>query len=170
MLIFVYGGSASGKSEYAEERLCAISSREKYYIATMEDGSDESRRRIMRHRQLRSGKGFITLEQPRDIQNANAKGCALLECLTNLVANEMFRGGKIFPYKYVAEKIISGIDKLYKKLEALIVVSGDVFGGGTFYDEATLAYMKALAMANSYFTSKADEAVQVVCGIPVYMS
>lgn len=61
---------------------------------------DEGQRKIDRHRRLRAGKGFITIEQPRDIQNAvsmlQSENClktgrsALLECMSNLVANEMF--------------------------------------------------------------------------------
>ena len=61
---------------------------------------DEGQRKIDRHRRLRAGKGFITIEQPCDIQNAVSKlqsesslktgRSALLECMSNLVANEMF--------------------------------------------------------------------------------
>lgn len=61
---------------------------------------DEGQRKIDRHRRLRAGKGFITIEQSRDIKKAVEKlqsesslktgRSALLECMSNLVANEMF--------------------------------------------------------------------------------
>lgn len=104
MITLITGGSGSGKSAYAEKYICHVSNekgyKEKYYIATMQVFDDEGQRKIDRHRRLRAGKGFITIEQPRDIQNAVSKlqsesslktgRSALLECMSNLVANEMF--------------------------------------------------------------------------------
>lgn len=104
MITLITGGSGSGKSAYAEKYICHVSNekgyKEKYYIATMQVFDDEGQRKIDRHRRLRAGKGFITIEQPRDIKKAveklQSENClknvrsALLECMSNLVANEMF--------------------------------------------------------------------------------
>lgn len=72
MITLITGGSGSGKSAYAEKYICHVSNekryKEKYYIATMQVFDDEGQRKIDRHRRLRAGKGFITIEQPRDIQ------------------------------------------------------------------------------------------------------
>lgn len=77
MITLITGGSGSGKSAYAEKYICHVSNekgyKEKYYIATMQVFDDEGQRKIDRHRRLRAGKGFITIEQPRDIQNAVSK-------------------------------------------------------------------------------------------------
>ena len=95
MITLITGGSGSGKSAYAEKYICHASSekgyKEKYYIATMQVFDDEGQLKIDRHRRLRAGKGFITIEQPRDIQNAVSKlqseNClktgrsAMLECM-----------------------------------------------------------------------------------------
>ena len=64
MLILVMGGSASGKSEYAESLVAASSIHERYYIATMMPYDDECLRRIERHRAMRAQKGFITVDRP----------------------------------------------------------------------------------------------------------
>ena len=56
MLIYVYGGSGSGKSAYAEQRIVASGEKKRYYVATMEPFGTEGRRRIARHRALREGK------------------------------------------------------------------------------------------------------------------
>ena len=104
MITLITGGSGSGKSAYAEKYICHVSNekgyKEKYYIATMQVFDDEGQRKIDRHRRLRAGKGFITIEQHRDIKKAVEKlqsesslktgRSALLECMSNLVANEMF--------------------------------------------------------------------------------
>ncbi len=68
MFLFVTGGTASGKSEYAEqqaERIAAVEAAERgedeaviIYAATMSDSSADSVERIKRHRRRRSGKGI----------------------------------------------------------------------------------------------------------------
>ena len=66
MLRLIIGGSASGKSEYAERLVCSLSGK-RIYVATMEPFGEEGRERIARHRKLREGKGFVTAEVPRDL-------------------------------------------------------------------------------------------------------
>ncbi len=97
MFVLVVGGSGSGKSAYAEELSVSLSSpgMEKYYLATMQVFDQEGQRRVERHRALRQGKGFLTIEQPAQIHRAAGKmgagdKVALLECISNLTANEMF--------------------------------------------------------------------------------
>ena len=63
MLALVLGEAASGKSEFAEQLAMSLAD-ERYYIATMQVSDSESQQRIERHRQMRQGKGFVTLEQP----------------------------------------------------------------------------------------------------------
>ena len=65
MIHLVIGGSGSGKSEFAENLL--EDSQRKYYIATMQVYEEEGRKKVARHRRLRAGKGFQTIEQPRDM-------------------------------------------------------------------------------------------------------
>ena len=63
MKVLVTGGAASGKSEYAEKVLLSLAgSGEKLYIACMRNDS-EAAKRIARHRALREGKGFVTIEK-----------------------------------------------------------------------------------------------------------
>lgn len=98
--ILVLGAAGSGKSAYAEQ-LCVDSARKlragSLYLATMPSGGEDARRRIERHRKLREGKGFETLELPRLLFGTDedmllrAQGEAvLLECVGTLVANELF--------------------------------------------------------------------------------
>ena len=62
MFVLINGGSGSGKSEYAENRAVMLSKKEGlllYYIATMKPFGEEGKRRVERHRRLRSGKGYF---------------------------------------------------------------------------------------------------------------
>ena len=86
----------------AEEIVTELSDPDhRIYIATMIPYGKEGRERVRRHRMMRDGKGFITIEAPFDIcsslsdydmSNGSMLGdmTVLLECLSNLVANELF--------------------------------------------------------------------------------
>ena len=62
MMHLVTGASASGKSAYAEDLLVLAKSAEKYYIATMRPWGAEGAARVKKHRAMREGKGFQTIE------------------------------------------------------------------------------------------------------------
>lgn len=107
MITLVTGGSGSGKSAYAEDVAVSAEGTEKYYIATMQIYDAEGERKVERHRKLRAGKGFTTIESPRNvgqvvfptftetktvcidcgesepIQKKQEQRTALLECMSN---------------------------------------------------------------------------------------
>lgn len=205
MITLITGGSGSGKSAYAEKYICHASNKkggkEKYYIATMQVFDDEGQRKIDRHRRLRAGKGFITIEQPRDIKDAVSKlqseNClkagrlALLECMSNLVANEMFppvdasdtkeAGGKkealdepenMRDYEntlisLVSKKVLKEVSILSENVAELVIVTNNVFEDGVCYDESTMNYIKAMGIVNRGLAAMAESVVEVVAGIPV---
>ena len=71
MILLVTGGSASGKSEYAENRALQLAKTEQkklIYLAAMKPFGEEAAKRIERHRQLRAGNGFETVERYTDIE------------------------------------------------------------------------------------------------------
>ena len=205
MITLITGGSGSGKSAYAEKYICHASNekgfKEKYYIATMQVFDDEGQRKIDRHKRLRAGKGFITIEQPRDIKDAVSKlqseNClktgrsALLECMSNLVANEMFppvdasdtkeAGGKkealdepenMRDYEntlisLVSKKVLKDVSILSENVAELVIVTNNVFEDGVCYDESTMNYIKAMGTVNRGLAAMAESVVEVVAGIPV---
>lgn len=92
MLIEIIGGSGSGKSEFAEKCCMELCPGKKYYIATMQAFDEEGKCRVLRHRKLRAGKQFITIECQTGLENVQVEEGAtlLLECMSNLTANEMY--------------------------------------------------------------------------------
>ena len=54
MLILVTGGSGSGKSAFAEDRVLSLGEAKRIYIATMHPFDQESFKRIERHRKMRA--------------------------------------------------------------------------------------------------------------------
>lgn len=205
MITLITGGSGSGKSAYAEKYICHVSNengyKEKYYIATMQVFDDEGQRKIDRHRRLRAGKGFITIEQPRDIKKAveklQSENClktgrsALLECMSNLVANEMFppvdvsgmqaaeakketlddpenmNDYETAQISHVSKKVLKEVSILSENVAELVIVTNNVFEDGVSYDESTMNYIKAMGIVNRGLAAMAERVVEVVAGIPV---
>lgn len=172
MTVLVTGGSGSGKSAYAEERAIMLSGQlPRYYIATMRSADQEGKERVAKHRRMRSGKGFCTIEQPVDITKAlesmERDGTALVECLTNLTANEMFAGAEPESCEVTVQKIMQDLRKLREGVQHLVIVTGNVHEDGILYDAATEAYSRVLAMLNIRLAKEADEVTEVVAGIPL---
>lgn len=165
MTVLVIGGAASGKSEYAENLLCRLSGdAPKVYIATMEPHGAEAAARIAKHRQARSGKGFMTLERFTNLSGLRVPdgSAVLLEDLGNLCANEMFspcgsRDGA---------EILRGVYALREQCSHVVIVSNEIFCGGTAYTAETLQYLRTLARLHREIAATADGVCEVVCGIP----
>ena len=162
MVNLVIGAAASGKSEYAEDIVMSLPG-EKIYIATMEPFGAEAEERIARHRVLRAGKGFTTVERPRDLigLTPEADWNVLIEDLPNLAANELFS-----PEGGGADAVLSGVDRICKIVSSVTIVTGDIFSDGAEYDVGTREYMEMLADLHMRIAAKADNVVEVVCGIP----
>ncbi|MCD7726351.1 MAG: bifunctional adenosylcobinamide kinase/adenosylcobinamide-phosphate guanylyltransferase [Clostridiales bacterium] len=174
MLYVVTGVSGSGKSEYAENLAVRLAAGAPlYYVATMEPYGAEGQARIRRHHRLRAGKGFETIECYREItrvvdqigQCRCGESVLLVECLSNLLANEMFgaRTQKDAP----ADKVLSGTSFLSRQCRHLIVVTNEIFADGIRYAPETEEYRKQLGLLNRRLAGMADEAVEVAYGIPV---
>ena len=177
MMALVIGGSGSGKSEYGEkeaEVLCKGTFAGKYYAATMRIFDEEGRKKAHRHQAMRRGKGFVTIEQPVDICRALEKvktgtvqPVILVECISNLTANEMFLGeGRQRTAEETGEKIVRDIGTL-KKAAHLVVITNNVFEDGIVYEEPVMEYIRAMGRINGALAGMADKVVEVMAGIPV---
>lgn len=168
MFVLIIGGSASGKSEYAEQ-LCVqlAGEKRKLYIATMEPYGEEANYRIQRHHKLRKSKGFDTLEQYRNLWEITEQTVhtILLECMSTLLANELF--GETNPQMTALASIMKGVAHLQEGSEHFVVVSNKVFNDGVEYSKETMDYIRAMGELNCALAREADVVIEVVCGIPV---
>ena len=199
MLHIVYGGSASGKSSYAESFAMSLQGEGRLlYIATMypykwntTEIDPETMQRIERHRAMRADKGFDTVECYRHVEHIVAKrqDVLLLECMSNLLANEMYLEqdsddgglaetmsevekagvGMSETLSPVSKKIVQALVNLSTRVQDVVTVTNDVFsdGGSLTYDESTREYVKNLAEINCALARVAETVTEVVCGIPV---
>ena len=172
MLAVITGGSGSGKSEYAESVSTSLAKRDGlplYYIATMRPFGAEGKWRVERHRKLRAGKGFETIECYVNLkeQTLPEKGVVLLECMSNLTANEMFEPEGTGDD--AVEAVLAGVEALRGRCVHLVIVTNDIFSDGITYDEVTALYQERLGEINRRIAAEADQAAEVVCGIPLQL-
>lgn len=162
MLTLIIGGAASGKSEFAEGQTLKLPGR-RIYLATMEPLGAEGRTRVEKHRRQRAGKGFETVERYTDLAGLRLPEGAniLLECLGNLLANELYslQGGG-------SQAVLAGMEHLLSRSAHLTVVANETCSGGRDYAGDTLTYMRELARINRTLAARADLVVEVVCGLP----
>lgn len=167
MMTLVTGGSKCGKSRYAESLFEDFGGK-KYYIATMKPYGEEAFSAIERHRKIRMGKGFETIEKYTDLHEVTVeKNCGiLLECTANLCANEMFSGKDIIN---PIDKIIIGFEYLKSNAELFVIVTNDVGCDGISYEGGTDEYIKVMGKINKYTAEMSDNVIECVYGIPVVM-
>ena len=185
MMELVTGGSGSGKSAYAEVEICRrrnLLSGEcggnvpLYYIADMIPYGYETEKKIEAHRKMRAGKGFVTLEWYVDLPGRISApdspdlkdSCVLLECISNLTANEMYEpDGAENTGKDTAESVIKGVQMLKERCAHLVVVTNDVFRESVPDSKEMAAYKDNLGMINRALAEMADQVTEVVFGVPV---
>lgn len=170
MTVLVTGTVNSGKSALAEDIAMHTGDSTRYYLATMKICDEEGRRRVIKHRKQREGKGFITVEMQYNIGRFPEKitspesSTVLLECVSNLVGNEMHEGragvrallndpeGR----EGFADGIAEDIGKLARAVNNLVIVTNSYEDHDEGYDEETALYVKLLDMVNERLALIAD--------------
>ena len=156
MITVITGGSGSGKSAYAEKIVTDFGDLERIYIATMFPFDEESHQRIARHRQMRAEKKFSTIECYTGLKNLKIplKSCVLLECMSNLTANEMFQ--KDGAGEHTVEEILEGVRSLQTQAKELVIVTNEIFSDGISYDTETQRYESYLGEINQKIVGMAE--------------
>lgn len=179
MITLVTGASGSGKSEYAEQLVTDSGALRRLYLATMEIRGKEGRKKVDRHRALRRGKGFLTIECPRKLEQVQIGGrrqdtAVLLECISNLAANELFAPEEAavaaaLRAEGAERRILAGIRHLAGCAGQVVVVTNQVGEDGLDYDQDTMEYIRLAGRVNCRLAAWADRVVEVVFGIPVVL-
>ena len=188
MFHVITGGSGSGKSAYAESCITQYAhsdceSQRLFYIATMEPYGGETMKKIEQHRRFRAGKGFRTIEcytdlagmiRQRDHQREESlKGASvLLECMSNLVANELYhdvsKANSSDKGSQIAGEIVDGIVLLCSTCEHVVVVTNEVCAECADDSEEMVRYKQVLSEVNRRMARIADLVTEIVYGIPLH--
>ncbi|MBO6300916.1 MAG: bifunctional adenosylcobinamide kinase/adenosylcobinamide-phosphate guanylyltransferase [Ruminiclostridium sp.] len=167
MTTLITGGAKCGKSRLAEKLLDDFTG-SKIYIATMMPYGEEALAAIARHRKIRAGKHFMTIDRYTDLDKTEfSENCGiLLECMANLCANEMFRGEDICD---PTENILRGIIHLQKHAEKLVIVTNNVGSDGIEYSGGTAGYIEVMGRLNARTAELCDNVIECVYGVPVVL-
>ena len=149
----------------------------------MERESGEAQKRIVRHRALRAGKGFTTIEAPLGFLGESPEekkgtetgtgtvfcgdSVVLLECMSNLLANLMFSAG--LDGCAAQEEALRQMEWLRKACNHLVIVTNEIFSDGAFYEGEMREYVRSLAGINKRLAECADVFCEIVYTIPVFL-
>jgi adenosylcobinamide kinase/adenosylcobinamide-phosphate guanylyltransferase len=165
MIVLITGGIKSGKSrralDIALEEWKPTPEAPVSFIATAEALDDEMKIRIKRHQEERAGRGFVTIEEPVELDKAIAAALprVLLDCLPLWVNNVMY---------YKREDDFSRLlDASIRNMKDCIVVTNETGLGNVPFDEVTRRYNLLLAEANRKIAAAADRVELLISGIAV---
>ncbi|ASK61854.1 cobinamide kinase [Virgibacillus phasianinus] len=184
-LIFITGGVRSGKSTFAENYATSFVKGNEgtlRYIATSRPSDREMTSRISIHQlqRLNSGFNWETLEFPFNMAKAASfvqqSDIVLLDCLTVLLTNELFRDGfseNIWEQQdyqaKVMQLILEGIDAIRGKAKLLLIVSNEVLNEHITDRSLVQTYGRLLGMLHQELVRMSSEAYLVEAGIPILM-
>ena len=149
----------------------ASSGMDKLYIATMIPFGEEGIRRIEKHRKMRAGKGFLTVEKYTEVDSLIGeitdldRKCCLLECMSNLVGNEMHDPRNLSLSDEELEKLITEqVLALGKSCGHLVVVANRFLTEDAGYDDETRRYVRIADRVNEIMKAGADKTCELAEG------
>ncbi len=147
----------------------------RYYVATMEPYGAEGQARIARHRKLRDGKGFMTVECPVHLERLQLPepGAVLIEDLSNLLANEIWSeaSGCDGPSERAGDGLLERVCQAVLRLSCahrlLVLVGNDIHRDAVEKNPQMERFLELTGSCHARLSAAADEVVEVVCGIPL---
>lgn len=170
MKVFFSGGCKNGKSTLAERVAKKLAEGgPMYYVATMIPRDREDRERVRRHVAERAGLGFITLEQGtelcRCLERADVNGTFLMDSVTALLSNEMFRADGTMD-ENAPQRTADALREFCSRVKNAVFVSDFIYADGADYDPWTEAYRRGLALCDRTLTALSDTVVEVSLTCP----
>jgi adenosylcobinamide kinase / adenosylcobinamide-phosphate guanylyltransferase len=166
MIIYISGGVRSGKSKYAQD-MALQRSTTPVYIATAKIWDKDFEQRVKRHQEERGGQ-WKTYEACQKLHLLPIENqTVVIDCvtlwLTNIfMADEEDIANALHVFK-------NEIDHLEKLAGTFIIVSNEL--GMGLHAETALGrkFADLQGLANQYVAGKADEAIFMVSGLPLYL-
>ena len=166
MTYFLSGGSKSGKSMLAQKIAKALPAPH-YYLATLRPTDAEDRAIVARHLQERDGWGFTTLECECGILSAlelaPENGTFLLDSVTALLANEMFRPDGSIDLT-APERVARELTALARRMKSMVFVSDYIYSDAMIYGDLTEQYRRGLAHIDRSLAAVCDAVAEVSFG------
>ena len=167
-IIFLTGGTRSGKSQLTVKMAKGISDKKVLFVATCVPEDNEMKKRIMLHKENRPS-CWKTVEAKVDILKELKKiktnfKVVIIDCLTLFVSNLLINSeGE----KGVKKKVADLIEFVSRAPYTTIIVSGEVGAGVVPENKLAREFRDLAGIANQIVAKYANEVYFVVAGIPV---
>ena len=161
MVVFIGGGSRSGKSRYALE-LARRTAAPRAFVATAEALDDEMRARAAAHQSER-GADFETMEEPLELEAILSRryGVFVIDCLTLWISN------LLIAERDVMKEAASFLRAAVASPSTVILVTNEVGCGIVPDNELSRRFRDLAGSVNQQAASAAAEAWWMAFGIPV---
>lgn len=164
-IIFIGGGSRSGKSSYALTRAAEIGGR-LGFIATAEAHDEEMQERIARHQTDRPAR-FVTKEVPLELATAltaceGTFDVVVVDCLTLWVSNLMLTGRADLEKRFSELVEVSSASSM-----TLLLVTNEVGCGIVPETELGRRFRDAAGRLNQMLAAAAAEVYWTAFGVPI---
>ncbi|MGV8057537.1 MAG: bifunctional adenosylcobinamide kinase/adenosylcobinamide-phosphate guanylyltransferase [Smithellaceae bacterium] len=174
-IIFVTGGSRSGKSNYAQRKAESLPG-PRAYLATCPVIDEEIAERCRKHQQARSHAAWDTIEETKDIAGIlntdEAHKVILVDCLTLWVNNLIYeseQNGRVMTEEDITEKCQVLLAACETFTGTIIFVTNEV-GMGIVPDNPVGRMFRDIAgRCNQIMAAAAGEVVLLVSGIPLHL-
>lgn len=168
MTVFLSGGCKNGKSTLAEQIAVHLSRPGRlYYLATMIPHDEEDRARIARHVESRAGLGFQTVEcglsLAAALKDADREGTYLLDSVTALLSNEMFRPDGSVDH-HAPRRVARELTELTGTLQNIVFVSDYIYSDALGYGDLTEEYRRGLAYIDRCLAAACDTVAEISFG------
>lgn len=170
-LILVTGGARSGKSSFAE-RLTDPFAGERFYIATAPVLDEEMADRVVRHKKIREGKHWQTIEEQLDLctalKTAQKKGAkaVLVDCLTLWINNLLYHDKELNEEKMAL--LTRDFLECADTFDGTLVLVLNEVGMGIVPETAlSRTFRDCSGRCGQIIASRAQEVYLCVCSIPM---
>lgn len=180
MIALVTGGARSGKSKFAEHYAATLGD-EGIYIATMERGDEEMKKRIERHIQRRAETDFFreTREVPLYlaealqriyIESRSARAqrrVIVVDCLSLWLSNWLLAAEKDDPEAVITAKVDALVNMLTQIRNPVVLVTNEVGDGIVPAYALGRMYRDLAGQMNQALAAVSQRVFLVTAGIPV---
>jgi len=166
MIVYVTGGTRSGKSKYAQQMALQLTGNP-VYVATARIWDDDFAKRVERHKTER-GSEWTLLESEQNVHLLPIENqVAVIDCVTLWLTNLFMSNDQDIDKSLIAFK--AEIDSLENLKGTFIVISNEIGMGVHAETEIGRKFTDLQGWANQYVAGKASEAIFMVSGLPFYL-
>jgi adenosylcobinamide kinase/adenosylcobinamide-phosphate guanylyltransferase len=166
MLIFITGGVRSGKSGYAQKRAKELCT-DPVYVATAKIWDEDFQERVTRHQHDR-GPEWTNFEAYRNLYLLPLQGRhVVIDCVTLWLTN--FFMDRAQDIELSLSDFKKEIDQLIEIPGTFIIISNELGMGMHADTQVGRKFADLQGWANQYVAAKADEAVFMVSGLPLFL-